>query len=181
MPSELRSFGNVNHFLTRRFDRSGNKKIHIQTLAAMSPESAGYEDILAVIRRLNLPYEDSRQQYLRMVFNVFTRNVDDHTKNFSFCMTPDGVWRLSPAYDLTYSIEFSAPSYMNRHSLTINGKDEEITRADLEAVARRNDIQDYNSLIEKVRDASAKFREFAEALKIDKSLIDRIESDFVKL
>jgi serine/threonine-protein kinase HipA len=181
MPSELRSFGNVNHFLTRRFDRSGNKKIHIQTLAAMSPESTSYEDVFAVIRRLNLPYEDSRQQYLRMVFNVFTRNVDDHPKNFSFCMTPDGVWRLSPAYDLTYSIEFSAPSYMNRHSLTINGKNEEITRADLEAVARRNDIQDYNSLIDKVSDAAAKFREFAEALKIDKSLIDRIESDFVKV
>ncbi len=181
MPSELRSFGNVNHFLTRRFDRSGNKKIHIQTLAAMSPESAGYEDIFAVIRRLNLPYEDSRQQYLRMVFNVFTRNVDDHTKNISFCLTPDGVWRLSPAYDLTYSIEFSAPSYMNRHSMTINGKNEEINRADLEAVARRNDIQDYNSLIDTVSDAAAKFRKFAEALKIDKALIDRIESDFVKL
>ncbi|MDO9635043.1 MAG: HipA domain-containing protein [Paludibacter sp.] len=122
MPSELRSYGNVTHFLTRRFDRIGNDRIHTQTLAAMSPGSDSYEDLFAIIRRLNLPYEDSRQQFLRMVFNVLARNVDDHTKNFSFCMTPDGLWRLSPAYDLIYGVDITAPAYMNRHSITINGK-----------------------------------------------------------
>ena len=128
-----------------------------------------------------MPYEDSRQQYLRMVFNVLARNVDDHSKNFSFCMTPDGVWRLSPAYDLTYGVDLSAPAYMNRHSITINGKNENITREDLEAIAQRNDIQDYKSLIDMVSNAVAKFREFAAELKIDEQLIDRIESDFVRM
>lgn len=179
MPSELRSYGNVTHFLTRRFDRVGNDRVHTQTLAAMSPGSDSYEDLFAVIRRLNLPYDDSRQQYLRMVFNVLARNVDDHTKNFSFCMTSDGVWRLSPAYDLIYSVEFTAPAYMNKHSMTINGKNENITREDLKAVAQRNDIQDYKSLITKVSNAAGKFREFAAELKIDEQLIDSIESDFV--
>jgi serine/threonine-protein kinase HipA len=181
MPSELRSYGNVTHFLTRRFDRVGNDRIHTQTLAAMSPGSNSYEDLFAVIRRLNLPYEDSRQQYLRLVFNVLSRNVDDHTKNFSFCMTPDGVWRLSPAYDLTYGVDFTAPRYMNRHSITINGKNESITREDLEAFAQQNDIQDYKSLIELVSNAVGKFREFAAELKVDEQLIGRIESDFVKI
>ena len=181
MSSELRSYGNVTHFLTRRFDRVGNNRIHTQTLAAMSPGSNSYEDLFAVIRRLNLPYEDSRQQYLRMVFNVLARNVDDHAKNFSFCMTSDGVWRLSPAYDLTYSVDFAAPRYMNRHSMTINGKNENITLVDLEIVALRNDIQDYKSLIEIVSNAVSKFRAYAVELKIDEQLIDSIESDFVKL
>lgn len=181
MPSELRSYGNVTHFLTRRFDRVGNNRIHTQTLAAMSPESDSYEDLFSVIRRLNLPYEDSRQQYLRMVFNVFARNVDDHSKNFSFCMTSDGVWRLSPAYDLTYGVELSAPAYMNRHSITINGKNEDIIREDLEAIAQRNDIQDYKSLIDQVGSAVDKFRKYAEKLGIDKELIDSIESDFVRV
>lgn len=181
MPSGLRSYGNVTHFLTRRFDRVGNERIHVQTLAAMSPESDSYEDLFAVIRRLNLPYEDSRQQYLRMVFNVLARNVDDHSKNFCFCMTPDGVWRLSPAYDLTYGVDSSAPAYMNRHLLTLNGKNESISRVDLEAVAQRNDIQDYKSLIDRTMNAVGKFREFATVLKIDKQLIDRIESDFVRV
>lgn len=181
MPSELRSYGNVTHFLTRRFDRVGNNRIHTQTLAAMSPGSDCYEDLFAVIRRLNLPYEDSRQQYLRMVFNVLARNVDDHSKNFSFCMTPDGVWRLSPAYDLTYGVDLTAPAYMNRHSITINGKNEDITREDLEMIAQRNDIQDYKSLIDMVSNAVGKFREFAAELKIDEHLVDSIESDFVRM
>ncbi len=181
MPSELRSYGNVAHFLTRRFDRVGNDRIHTQTLAAMSPGSDSYEDLFAVIRRLNLPYEDIRQQYLRMVFNVLARNVDDHSKNFSFCMTSDGVWRLSPAYDLTYSVDPSAPAYINRHSLTINGKNDNITREDLETVALRNDIQDYKSLIETVINAVDKFKEYAGELNIDEQLMDSIAADFVRI
>jgi len=178
MPSELRSYGTVTHFLTRRFDRIGNERIHTQTMAAMSPRSDSYEELFAVIRRLNLPYEDSRQQYLRMVFNVIARNVDDHSKNFSFCMTPDGVWRLSPAYDLTYSVDASAPVFMNRHSMSMNGKKEGITRDDLEAVALRNDIQDSKSLMEAVDVAVRKFRGYAKELGVDEQLIDRIEGDF---
>jgi len=91
MPSELRTYEGVTHFLTQRFDRLGNDKIHTQTLASSSPTSDAYEDIFSVIRRLNLPYEDSKQQYLRMVFNVIARNVDDHSKKFSFCMNREGV------------------------------------------------------------------------------------------
>ena len=181
MPSELRSYGNVTHFLTRRFDRAGNNRIHTQTLVAMSPGSDSYEDLFSVIRRLNLPYEDSRQQYLRMVFNVLARNVDDHTKNFSFCMTPDGVWRLSPTYDLTYGVDLAAPAYMNRHLITINGKNENISREDFETIAKRNDIQDYKSLIDMVSTAVGKFRDYAVELKIDEHLIGSIESDFVRI
>lgn len=181
MPSELRSYGHVTHFLTRRFDRIGNDRIHIQTLAAMSPGSNSYEDLFAVIRRLNLPYEDSKQQYLRMVFNVLARNVDDHTKNFSFCMTSDGIWRLSPAYDLTYGVELSAPAYMNRHSISINGKNEDITRKDLETVAVRNDIPDYKSLIDTVNNAVNKFKEYATELNIDEQITDSIAADFVRV
>lgn len=180
MPSQLRTYGNVTHFLTSRFDRIGNNRIHTQTFAAMAPGSNSYEELFAVIRKLNLPYQDSKQQYLRMVFNVLARNVDDHTKNFSFCMTPQGIWRLSPAYDLTFGVDLQAPSYMNRHSISINGKIENITREDLEIVAQQNDIQDCNSLIEQVANAVAQFRNYAQNLDIDKQLINDIESDFVK-
>ena len=181
MPSKLRSYGNVAHFLTRRFDRIGNDRIHTQTLAAMSPGCESYEDLFAVIRKLNLPYEDSRQQYLRMVFNVLARNVDDHTKNFCFCMTPDGAWRLSPAYDLTYAVYLSAPAYMNRQSLSVNGKTEEITRKDLETVAQWNDIQNYKTLIEKVCEAVNKFKTLAAELEIKGELGDRIYADFIQI
>jgi serine/threonine-protein kinase HipA len=180
MPSELRSYGGVTHFLTLRFDRKGNERIHTQTLAALSPGSDSYEDIFALIRRLNLPYEDSKQQYLRMVFNVMSRNVDDHSKNLAFCMSPDGTWRLSPAYDLTYSVDLTAPAYLNRHSLTVNGKDESITPKDLEAVAIHNDIQDYKVMIDTVACAMHKFGEYARELEVDEACIKSICSDLQK-
>lgn len=181
MPSELKTYEGITHFLTQRFDREGNEKIHLQTLAAMSPGSDSYEDIFAVIRRLNLPYEDSKQQYLRMVFNVIARNVDDHSKNFSFCMNHEGVWRLSPAYDLTYSVDLAAPAYSNRHSMTVNGKNEGITRADLEKVGLNNDIQDCKALIDMVANAVAKFETCATELDIDEELIKNIKSDFINV
>lgn len=181
MPSELRTYDGVTHFLTQRFDRNDNEKVHTQTLAAMSPASDSYEDIFAVIRRLNLPYEDTRQQYLRMVFNVIARNVDDHSKNFSFCMNRNGAWRLSPAYDLTYSVDLTAPAYSNRHSLTVNGKNEEFTRGDLETIGQNNDIQDYNTLIDAVTNAIAKFELYAKELDIDEKLIKSIQADFIKV
>lgn len=181
MQSELRTYENITHFLTRRFDRIENEKIHTQTLAAMSPASDSYEDIFAVIRRLNLTYEDSKQQYLRMVFNVIARNVDDHSKNFSFCMNRDGIWRLSPAYDLTYSVDLTAPAYSNRHSLTVNGKNEDITREDLETVGQNNDIQDYKALIDTVEGAVSKFEDYTKELRIDRKLIEYIKADFIKM
>jgi len=179
MPSKIKAYGGVTHFLTQRFDRNGNDKIHTQTLAAMSPTSDSYEDIFAVIRRLNLPYENNKQQYLRMVFNAMARNVDDHSKNFSFCMNRDGIWQLSPAYDVTYSVDLSAPAYSNRHSLTVNGKYENISRKDLEEVGLNNDIQDCKTLIDIVANAVANFESYAKDLGIDKKLIDSIKADFV--
>lgn len=177
MPSELRTYDGVTHFLTQRFDRSGNEKIHIQTLAAMSPASNSYEDIFLTIRSLNLPYQDYVQQYLRTVFNIIARNVDDHNKNFSFCMNRNGEWRLSPAYDLTYSVDQTAPAYSNRHSLTVNGKNEDITRDDLEKIGKNNDIQDYSTLIDKVINAVSNFENYAKELNINKDLITNIKND----
>ncbi len=51
---------------------------------------------------------------------------------------------------MTYSVDLSAPAYFNKHSLTVNGKNEDITREDLEIVGLNNDIQDYKSLIDNV-------------------------------
>ena len=179
MESELKSYAGVTHFLTKRFDRVGNEKLHMQTLAAMDPLAASYEDLFAVIRQLNLKYEDVEQEYLRLVFNVLAKNVDDHTKNFAFLMDKQGVWRLSPAYDLTFSVDLSAPSYMNRHSLTVCGKDDDINLADLLAVAKANDIKNPSLLIERVQNSVLKFEGYASDLGISKGLINQIKERLV--
>ena len=61
--------------------------------------------------------EDVRQLYLRMCFNVFSHNRDDHAKNFSFLYDDaKDLWHLSPAYDLTWS-----STYFGEHTTTVDG------------------------------------------------------------
>lgn len=61
--------------------------------------------------------EDMENMFRRMCFNVFAHNRDDHAKNFSFLYEEEGdVWRLSPAYDMTYST-----TYYGEHTTTVNG------------------------------------------------------------
>lgn len=105
MPSMLYSVDGNNHFLTRRFDRNGGKKIHTQTLAAIYPDAESYEQLISVCRKLRLPDADCQEVFRRMVFNILSNNTDDHNKNFSFIMNEDGAWRLAPAYDITYIID----------------------------------------------------------------------------
>jgi len=79
-PSELLIDGVRAHFMTRRFDRSGNHKHHYISLCAMdhadykAPGSYSYEQLLRVARQLRLPREDAVEIYRRMVFNVVARN-----------------------------------------------------------------------------------------------------------
>ena len=181
MPSMLKSFGKVSHFLTKRFDRVGNEKIHMQTLAAMSPLTTTYDGVFEVIRKLNLSYTEVEQHYLRMVFNVMAKNVEDHTKNFSFLMDREGHWQLSPAYDLTFSVDLSGYEFYNRHSLLINGKDEGIELSDLLQVAKKNGIKNPMALIEQVREAISQFPRLAKELGISKSLMEKITDRFILL
>ena len=54
-------------------------------------------------------------------------------------------------------------------------------RQDLEAVAQRNDIHDYKSLIDTVSNALEKFRDYAVKLNISQQIIESIQSDFVRV
>jgi serine/threonine-protein kinase HipA len=130
------------HFMTRRFDRlSDGGKLHMQSLAALAHfdfNAAGaysYEQAFDVIRRLELPMRAREQQFRRMIFNVLARNQDDHVKNIAFLMDQMGAWSLSPAFDVTYAHN-PAGLWTSRHQMTINGKAEDFTRADFEAVAQ---------------------------------------------
>ena len=178
MPSELRTFGNVSHFLTRRFDRIDNERVHIQTLAAMLPWTNSYNELFDVMRQLKLPYHDFEQQFIRMVFNVVFRNVDNHNKNISFSMDKLGKWRLSPAYDLTYSVDQNTPNFLNRHEMSINGKTDSFLREDLVNFAVENEIRDYNSLINNTLNVRDNFNKYANELNIQNQLVQSIQSDF---
>lgn len=155
------------HFMTRRFDRDAQGgKIHMQSLCALghydfnAAGEYGYEQAFAAVRRSNLGHDAMREMFRRMAFNVVARNQDDHTRNIAFLMSDNGQWRLSPAFDLTWSFNPSG-SWTNRHQMSINGKRDDFTRADLTAVAKQFGIKDEATIIEQIVATVSNWKKFA--------------------
>lgn len=167
---------NRTHFMTKRFDRVSGKKLHMQTLCAIAhydyndPYSYSYEQAFQIMRQIKLPYSDLEQLFIRMVFNVVARNQDDHTKNISFLMDENGKWKLSPAYDVTYAYD-PRNKWMKAHQLSINGKNENINRKDLLAVAKEMNIKKPVEIIEIVNTSVKKWKKFAEEQGVAKEQI----------
>lgn len=167
MPSMLVEGEKEVHFLTERFDRKGNEKIHIQTLAAMNPTADSYESLFDTSCRIGVVPGELQQLFLSMTMNVLGGNVDDHNKNFSFMMGQDGVWHITPTYDFTFSIDPSAPGYVNRHCMTINNKNAAIERGDLLEVAKKYNIKGADSLIEKAIGVVSDYQRYAQMAGVD--------------
>lgn len=134
MSSRLLDEGNRRHFITRRFDRQGNNKIHVQTLNGLAhvdykkPGSYSYAEVFSIARNLRVSAKDAEELLRRLAFNVVARNHDDHSKNFAF-MLVDNKWKLSPAYDLAYSYK-PGSKWVNSHWMSLNGKRDDFTRED---------------------------------------------------
>ena len=83
--------------------------------------------------------QDVETMFRLMCFNVFAHNKDDHSKNFTYIYDEKkDVWRLSPAYDLTYS-----STYYGEHTSTINGNgrnpsDDDLIQVGMKAGLKKN-------------------------------------------
>ena len=96
------------YFSVKRFDRDGNKRLHMHTVSGLIHSnfrfpSLDYEDLLSLTGVLTKDIREVEKMFRLAVFNVMANNRDDHAKNFSFLMNEFGEWKLSPAYDLTFS------------------------------------------------------------------------------
>lgn len=135
MPCHLLNEGQRRHFITERFDRNGNDKIHVQTLNGLEHVSYkqigtySYAELFNTARKLKLSPDDAMQLFKRMVFNVVARNHDDHVKNFGFMLDEHHQWQLAPAYDLAYSYKPDS-HWVSKHWMTLNGKQDNFTRED---------------------------------------------------
>lgn len=167
------------HFITKRFDRAHNHKIHCLSLACIGHHgwnpigSTSYEMAFQVMRMLSLPYPEQEQQFRRMVFNAIARNVDDHVKNISYTMDMDGIWHLSPAYDVTFSVN-PEDGLGEMHKLSINGKQDNLSREDFRQVAYNMEIKKADRIIDEVRNAVIKWPEFAQEAGVSLEVIDYI-------
>ena len=124
------------YFATKRFDRNREKRIHMISAGALLETShripnLDYHILMRLALKITGDYSQLEQLYRMMCFNVFAHNRDDHSKNFSFLFDEDKhKWKLSPAYDLTYS-----NSINGEHATTVDGNGENPGMKELLAVA----------------------------------------------
>lgn len=128
------------YFGTKRFDRIAagctSEKLHMLTAAALleldfQQPSMDYHSLMKLTKILTRDCgEDVESMFRRMCFNVFAHNRDDHSKNFAFLyQEKEQQWRLSPAYDLTYS-----STYYGEHTTTVDGNGRNPGKEELLAV-----------------------------------------------
>jgi serine/threonine-protein kinase HipA len=170
------------HFMTKRFDRDGNKKHHVQSLCAMQHldykqrGTHAYESLFLVAERLGLDDRARAQLFLRMAFNVMARNCDDHTKNFAFMLREGHPWELTPAFDVTHAYN-PAGEWTYQHLMSVNGKFDDISRADLTAVGDRFSVPRIPMLLDQVKDAVARWAEFAAEAVLPTGEADKVAAD----
>ena len=170
-------------FLTRRFDRVGNGRIHFvsamtllgRTDGAGAAEGTSYLDLAELIMRVGAqPEKDMEELWRRIVFNIAITNSDDHLRNHGFLLTPNG-WVLSPAYDLN--------PIPDAHGLTLN-IDEQNNALDMDLARevagqfRVGSLQ-AGKIIDQVMGAVRPWREVASNLGIARSEIALMENAFL--
>jgi len=83
-------------------------RVPLHTLAGLLhanfrlPSSVDYLPFLRATRFLTRSQVEVNKAFERAVFNVVFNNRDDHAKNVSYRLGEVRIWRLAPAYDLTY-------------------------------------------------------------------------------
>jgi serine/threonine-protein kinase HipA len=176
------------HFMTRRFDRDVVRgetiKHHIQTLCGMNQldykqrSTHSYSQLFMTVSELDLGDDSLQQTFLRMAFNVMSRNCDDHTKNFSFLLKQGQQWELAPAYDVTHAHN-PRGEWTYQHLMSVNGKFDGIQRADLLAEADRFGVPGKEELLGNVRSAIENWTEHAKIAGLNPKKADHLSRDFV--
>jgi len=180
---ELLPHGNLAHYLIKRFDRVDGKSLHLHSVAGLThtnfnlPMHYSYDELLRLTRYLTGSQQAVNEQFKRMIFNIVGRNQDDHAKNFAFIMNKDGVWGLSPAYDITYS---NGTGYTKNHQLSLNGKINDFTFKDIVDFAKKHSIKENiaKEYLEEIVEVFSKFKNKAKELSVKKETIDRIHKEF---
>lgn len=146
-PSKISS----GYFGIKRFDRIknafGEKKIHMISVSALLETShrlpnLDYNTLMKLTLKLTNSFEEVERMYRLMCFNVFSHNRDDHSKNFSFIYDDElKKWKLSPAYDLTYSYSING-----EHATTINSNGSNPSMVDILTVAENIGMKRSNAI-----------------------------------
>jgi len=164
------------YFATKRFDRVGDRRVHIHSVAGLTHSDfrmpvLDYDDLLTLTLHLTKDVNEQLKMFRLAVFNLFAHNRDDHAKNFSYLLDENNQWKLSPAYALTFSY---GPG--EEHSTTYFGEGKNPGKEHLMKLASAHGIKDATTIIEEIETVVMNFTEYAQKLGMSKSSITKIET-----
>jgi serine/threonine-protein kinase HipA len=141
-------------FAIQRFDRQGGMRVPLHTLAGVlhtdfRTTNTDYQTLIRLTRAMTQSELEAEKAFERCVFNVAMHNRDDHAKNFSYVMDDTMAWKMSPCYDLTFSL---GPG--GQHHLDIEGEGAKPAKSHLLALAKKAGLSE--------RWAAGKIAEIAE-------------------
>lgn len=162
------------YFGTKRFDRNKNERMHIHTASGLLHDdfrmsSLDYGHLMDASFQLERNVQVHNTILRLSAFNLYSHNRDDHSKNFSFLMNENGVWRFAPVYDLTFST-----SSFGSHSTSIAGEYKNPTEAHLMELAKTFGIKKPKLIIDEVKQAVSNWEKTAKLCAISKDSIQLI-------
>ncbi len=163
------------YFSVKRFDRVGDERVHMHSVAGLVHTdfrypALDYDDLMRLTLHLTKNFEDVGKMFRLACFNLFAHNRDDHAKNFSFLMDSKGAWRLSPAYDLTFSYGVGV-----EHSTMYLGEGRNPTVEHLLQLAKKYQIKNAKEIIDEVRYGVSLWEKIAKAIGISKATVKKVE------
>lgn len=152
-------------YITKRFERNGKNKLACEDLCQLTETltehkyRGSYEKTGKVIKQYSTQTGlDALRYFELVVYSYITGNADMHLKNFSMLEKEEGIFSLSPAYDLVSTI-LAIKNEPEQMSLTLNGKKNKITKKDFNALAlsltlNEKQVQNcYQSFLKKIETA----------------------------
>ncbi len=134
--------------LVHRFDRIGRRPtrqlhqedaLQLLDLYPLDKYSVTVEEIGAAVRRVVASWPQAGTALiLQFAFGYLVGNHDQHAKNVSVLEVSGDLWGLSPVYDMLCTLVYGDQTF----ALTLNDKDEELTRADFVALAETFGIRE---------------------------------------
>jgi len=135
--------------------------------------SLDYEELIKASRQLCKSPAVGQLQFRRAMFNLFSANQDDHSKNWSFLQSDDGSWQVAPFYDATFS-----PHPFNEHATAFAGYGKQPPLKTIQRLAATAGFSSWTQAQQDIRETVeilSGFNEIARLEGVRKSTVDAIQ------
>jgi len=163
------------HFAVRRFDRKGEKRIHMHTAAGLlhkHPAAMDYVSVLSAAKVLTQRHDSVLTILHRLVFCLLAEVRDDHGRNHAF-LFDDREWAVSPAYDYV-------PGGSGERGMAVCGEATAPSSADVVELAKRNGAaaRDVDRFVEQTKVGLSRWPEIAAGAGVSAAETSRISRSF---